>query len=491
MGPALRKTLAVLGTLGFHTGLLLWGAFGPSPELDLDIDIELEEVELLDPDAIQAEAPPPPEPPPPVVAPPPVTEPTPVDPAAEEKQKAEEEKKKEEPPPEPKRDLGKKATQVDRLGPTNSTFYMLLVPKKIRSLSFGDKARDVMAPLPDYQYLVAGGGLDPLTDFDHLVIASPNITDWTQTFLAVDYKMSREKMKAAIEQAVAASGEVIEWIEEDGVLRGNPRPANESDEDVDPRWFVLLEDKIAVYVREEFLPHVLGDEESADAPTAGGYVANLTKLRRFASRQPTSGMQIVIKDIRAAVKQSRGFKFQLPDRLEVSVEATEEPEVLVRMEWPDVVEAKAFELFWRDDIPRVIDRYKVPLVFNPKSYYDQIEVSQDAGKVDLWARFDTGQASTILDLVAQQSAKIAGKTPEELAEQRRRRIEKLREKRAAQRDSETKGASEGGGKPIRDPERRSPGDAPPPVEPSKTPSDDATPPASDGPARDTGASPPQ
>ncbi len=466
MKPGARIGLALSGSLALHGALLFWGVLVYAPELDIDIEIEFTDVELLDPDQIQAQAPPPPEvqpvvPPPPTPNAEPPKEPAedPAKKAEEEKKKKEEEEKKKAEAEANKRDLGKRTTKVDQLGPTNSTFYMLLVPKKIRELSYGDKALAVMSPLPDYQYLIAGGGLDALKDFDHLVIASSDIRDWTQTFLAVDYTMSREKMKAAIERAVDNAGETIEWTEEKGILRGNPTP-KDGLEDVDPRWFVLMEDKVAVYVREEFLPHVLGEKESDEADaeptsatTSGSYVANLAKLRRFASRQPTSGMQVVMKDLRAATKRAKGLPFQLPDRIELSVEATEEPELLIRMDWPELVETKVAEGWYKEKLPQILDgNFKLkPIKW---MVYDAIEVRRKQNALEFWARFETDRASMLLGMIGDQVSKMMKRTPQELAQQQRERLEAKRKRDAKRQESQA--PAEGGAAGEEAPQRPSP-----------------------------------
>jgi outer membrane biosynthesis protein TonB len=478
MGPRTRKALAMAGSTIFHGGLLFWGAFVYAPEFDFELDVEFEEVELLDPDMIQGQQPQPAEVKP-VEVPPPTPQPTP-EPAKEPEKKEETKKDEEKKEDANQRDLGKRKTQVDQLGPTNSTFYMLLVPKKIRQLSYGARASEIMAPLPDYQYLVAGGGLDALEDFDHLVIASSDIRDWTQTFLAVDYKMPRAEMKAAIERAVANADETIEWTDDKGILRGNPKPEDGS-EDVDPRWFVLLEDNIAVYVREEFLPHVLGEQETGEEATAGAYVANLAKLRKFASRQPTAGMQLVMKDLRAATKRVKGLPFQLPDRIELSVEATEEPELLVRFDWPELVETKAFEIWWNDELPKILDGNLKAKPFK-WMVYDIVEARRKQNAMELWARFETDQAAMLLGIIADQTSKLLKKTPQELAAQRRERLENFRKRQEA-RERRPQGPAQG-------PSLR-PGDAnEPPARPKPSPAPAEDPPP-DVPNPDPDASPSQ
>ena len=70
---------------------------------------------------------------------------------------------------------------------------------------FSDNVVEIMAPLPDFQFIVDGGGFQALRDFNYLVIASPNLRDLTQTFLAVEYKLSQQEMMAGLQRA--AEGE--------------------------------------------------------------------------------------------------------------------------------------------------------------------------------------------------------------------------------------------------------------------------------------------
>jgi len=416
-----RKAYAVVGSALLHVAPLVGGMISFDPKIELDLDLEFTEVELIDPDQLQGAAPPQPEPtpvaappstPPPTTTPPPTPAPTPEPPKPPPPKPAED--------PADQHDLGKQSSKVDQLGPTNSTYFVMLVPKKIRKLSFADKALDIMAPLPDFQYLIAGGGFDALRDFDHIIVASPDLRDWRQTFLAVDYRVSREEVQRAIERAAAANDESVEWIEENGIIRGNPRPLDEDEPDVDNRWFVLLEDKIAVYVRDEFLSHVLAEEVGEDK-TAGNYVANLTKLRKFAARQPTAGMQIVARDLRQALKRSK-LPFQIPDSVELSAEAAEEPELLIRGEFSSVVEAKAFEKWWKTDVPTRFDE-SLQLKIAKGMFYDPVELTRDDKEIRLWARFETQQASLILGFIAENYARYMKKTPEEVEALRRARKE--------------------------------------------------------------------
>jgi hypothetical protein len=416
VGDRSRKSFAVAGSILLHVAPLVYGLIGFNPTLDVDFELEFTEVELIDPDQIQGTSPPPPVKPAP--APPvPEVEPTPPEPAPT----PEPAPKPEPPKPEPEKpthDLGKKTSEVDQLGPTNSTYFVMLVPKKIRKLSFADKALDIMAPLPDFEYLIVGGGFDALRDFDHIVVASPDLRDWRQTFLAVDYRISRQEVQRAIERAAAANDESIEWIEENGIIRGNPKPLEEGEPDTDNRWFVLLEDKVAVYVRDEFLPHIL-EEEVGDAKTAGNYVANLTKLKAFAARQPTAGLQVVLKDMNRALKKS-SLPFEVPDSIELSAEAVEDPELLVRGEFASVVEAKAFEKWWNESVPQLLSK-SLQAKIAKGMFYDPVVLERDDKEIKLRATFTAKQATLILSFIGDTYAKLVKKTPEQMAELRAQR----------------------------------------------------------------------
>ncbi len=364
----------------------------PSPlDVDLELEFELVEVDLVDPDAIQGtdvNAGPQPEPEPE----PPAPEPPPEEPPKEEP--AKEEPPKEEPVVDegPKRDLGKKKSRVGKLGPPSANYHVLLSTRNIRKLPFGQDAMKIVAPLPDFEYLVARGGFDALKDFDHILIASSNLRSVTQTFLAVDYRISREAVKAKIETAVRKSNQTIEWTEHGGALSGNPIPADGSADD-DPRHFVLLEKKVAVLVRPEFLPAVLG-ENVGEEKTAANFVGELTKLRRYARRMPTAGLQFVAHDLHAALKRTSTSKFDLPNDIELTIEAQKDPEIHIRMKFTTASGAKGFVTWLKTDIRDWLAQYFLAGVF------DALEIEQKNRELTIWGELDEMQMNIILPTAA-------------------------------------------------------------------------------------------
>lgn len=417
MTPLRKNILAVLGSLAVHVGPAIPMSCGFGIDIPLpEFELEVTEMEFIDPEqqldpSKQEQKPPEQE----AVAPPmgPELPPEGEGPKPEDK------------PPEPPKPkvFGEKTSKVDQLGPTGSNFYALLNAKKVAPLVFAESVVEIMAPLPDFQFIIEGGGFHPLRDFNYIVIASPDIRVVTQTFLAVEYKLPQTEIQSGLERAAAGRGEKIEWVVKDGRTMGNPAPIDNPEKDHDPRWFVFLDDKVAVYVREEFLPSITAGPDESKGKTAGNFIANLTKMKTFAAREPRAGLQLVLKDILASIKV-KNFPFELPNNVELMAEAAVEPELMIKFEFLDAIAAKRLEKQWQDDLPRFIDE-KVPFVARGivRGFYDSTTFTLDGNKVTLRCPFSEDQAKLILDQIAAGARKMLKKTPEEIEADRKRRDE--------------------------------------------------------------------
>jgi len=417
---ARRRTLAVLGTIAIH-GLPLVTFSTCSLGIDVEMpefEFELTEVEFIDPNLELGDGLPEPEP-----EPEPVVEPPPEEPPEEPPEGDTDGPEEPEPEPEPKKQFGDKKSRVDKLGPANSNFFMLLNAKKTAGLPYAESIIEIMAALPDFQFVIDGGGFHPLRDFNYLVIASPDIRDVSQTFIAVEYKLTSEEVRAGLNRAAADREQSIEWEERGGFTMGNPKPIGDPESDWDPRWFVFLDNKVAVYVREEFLPSIVDGPDDSKGKTSGNFVANLTKMRRFAAREPKAAMQMQMKDIYASVRMKK-TPFTIPDAIEVMAEAAAGPEIVVKMGFLDKPAAEKFEGEWRELLPRFIDD-KVPMLMRgmARGLYDQIDLARDNKGVTLRSEFSKTQATLILDQVASISSKMLRRTPEQMEQLRKRRTE--------------------------------------------------------------------
>lgn len=434
MSDARRKTVAAMVAVVMHGGMLLSAFTIVPPAIDVDFELEWEmtEVELLDPNAISGDdldaEPVPPEPDPPEPEPP-----TP-EPPAEEPKLEEPEPEPEEPVEDegPKRDLGKKKSRVSKLGPPSANYHVLMSTRNIRKLPFGQDAMNMISPLPDFEYLVTDGGFDPLDDFDHVLLASSNLRSVTETFLAVDYRIPRDEVKAKIEAAAAKNDEAIEWRDHGGVLSGNPKPTD-GGTDWDPRHFVLLEKNIAVLIRPEFLPAVL-EEQVGETKTAANFVGELTKLRRYAGRIPTAGVQFVAHDLHAALKRSNdGRGNPIPNDVEFTMEAQNDPEFHVRFDYVTTADAQSFMHFWHNDLRKAVDG-NITAKIMLGGMLDDIEVERSGTEVTIWGELAQEQIELILTTMASVVERQQARARERLNERRTELEEKQREEKPTEGD---------------------------------------------------------
>lgn len=408
-----RYTLGLVLSLGLHAlPAFPWSFFGLGFDMDVDLpEFELTAIELTDIDASFGEGEPEPEPTPEPLAIPEAAPPPPADtPEEGVGPEVKEEEEKEEPKP-----FGEKKAKLDKVGPPNAYAFAFLAARKASKLKAAPQLVELMAALPDFIYIVDGGGFNVLRDFDYLVIASPNPRAINATFVAVKYRLSQPEMQSGLTRAAEAAGESVEWVQQRGVLVGDPKPA--SGRDHDPRVFVFLNNKTAIYVRREFLPAVLAKHGSEDAEdedagavddskSMADFVANMTRLRRFASREPNAAVIATVKDIRSKIRKGTAT-FTVPDALELMVEASDTPEVVIKLDVVKKDEAKQLVKEWNEDLPKLID--KVPFVVRPlvRGLYEGIEVEQSRQQVTLRSQFTETQVSMLLSQATKGTRKIA------------------------------------------------------------------------------------
>lgn len=348
----LSAVLSVLAHVLF-TIAFVWAAkleTEPEPLVidDGDFSIDIVEFEVKDilPDAAQGDPqpePPEPEPAPEEAAPPP--EPLPEGPAtAPELPEPEPEA-----PPKPK--FGAKTSKIAAMVPENATWTLMLANTRIKKLPFRDEATEIMAPLRDYQLLVDDAGFNVWEDFEFIVMGSPDFTDMTQAFVAVQYEFGHAEMKAGVDRACAKAEMVVDWREENGATIGDPRMIDPEQDEFDDRQFVLLPgDSVALYVREEFIPQIIAGPEGGKGKTSGNFVANIAKMRKFTQAEPKAGVQLVLADLRSVIKLPKDSAFDVPDRVELMWEAAKTPELVVKIDFIAEEHATKAETYWNEQL---------------------------------------------------------------------------------------------------------------------------------------------
>ncbi|MEM6989723.1 MAG: hypothetical protein AAF721_04480 [Myxococcota bacterium] len=302
---------------------------------------------------------------------------------------------------------------TEELPPALGTFYLLLRTTRIRKLPYAKAARSMLHSLPDFDFLVRSGGLDPLDDFDHIVIASPNITNALDTFYAAEYTGSRKRIRKAIERAVATEGEVIEWTDKGGFMRGNPRPSDPKQEDSDSRWFVFQRDqKVVMLVREAFVGHIVAGAASnaGGASTPGQFVSTIADLGKFAAERPRLGLQAQVTGIRSVLRRPE-LPFSTPDLVEISVEPADDHITIVKLGFAAAPDATGFKRWYETELAQELDKQQLRPVIKP--IYDQVALSRDGETITLRTDLTEPQIVFVLDrLAASVSPASAGKRPE-------------------------------------------------------------------------------
>jgi hypothetical protein len=466
-----------------HATLVFWGFWRFDLGLDpnLELEFEFEEIDFIDIAAEQADEP----------EPEPGVSPIPLGPELPEEGLGPEEAEDEE--EEPKKQFGDKTAKVDKLAPSNATFFMLMANRRIKRMPYADDYMLAFSPQRDFKYLVDGGGFHPWNDFEYMLIASSDIRDPFQNFIVVAHKLDNRIVKAGIERAARNFNQTLEWEERDGVLLTNPRPADPEVEDKDPRFFVLLSENTAVYVREEFLDVILDpDAVTGDKKTSRSFVANLTKLRRFAAAEPKAGFTMVARDLTSALKKGKDvapWGGRLFSDMEFQFEAARSPNVLARLEFPDENSAVKFASYWSKVLSKKIQD-DLKLKFTVGALYKAIKLQREGAQVTLRAKLTKGQAESAAKMAAQMATSLTEQKKKETAVASTMREQSMLERAEDQRRLE---AGESLDAPAGEAPRPAGASATPPTQPagaaSDPPSGSAKQPPSELPADAAGADP--
>ncbi|MCA9700366.1 MAG: hypothetical protein KC431_22760, partial [Myxococcales bacterium] len=335
-------------------------------------------------------------------------------------------------PPKPK--FGEKSSKIKSMVPPNATWTLMLANKRIKKLPFRDSATEIMAPLRDFRLLVDEAGFDVWEDFDFVVMGSPDATDQTQAFVAVQYGFGHEEMMAGIDRACAREHMVVDWRQEGEGKKaawiGDPRlldPELEA-KNPDDRQFVLLPgDKVAVYIREAFVEQVVAGPDKSKGKTSANFVANISKMSRFTSAEPKAGVQLVVEDIRGMVRVPKDFPLEIPSRAELMWEAAKSPELVIKLEFLELAHAERDLAYWNEQLEEDLKKLGAWDVAGGMIAATTIE--QDQRTLILRHQFNEVSARIVLQMVAKEFGKAMrySKKEAEAAKEAREAMWELRE----------------------------------------------------------------
>lgn len=215
-------------------------------------------------------------------------------------------------------------------------------------------ARDVaqlLQAIPDWQLVLNGSDLDPLTDLDRVLLASPNL--------------QRSQIVMAGEHAHAAEGEDgTAWmrgvVERFGAARGVPTPWREAlgvtvapwpNEDATERLLAILGPRHFALCRPEDLARVLAIAEARDAAMEQETVeaARARGAAALLAMEPDEALSLEVEGARSFLGR-RGDPTRFPARLSASMRRDGERAVRLRARarFDDEAQAERAAAYWNE-----------------------------------------------------------------------------------------------------------------------------------------------
>ena len=333
--------------------IMVWG-FG------LDLSLPKAQITWLDLDntlgaPVSIPIQPPPPPPPPEAKPPP---PPPEDAVPVKKKKKRKKKKKKRPP-----DAGPPAPQVpfstDRmalgeLAAGDASLMLLIRTDRLRGTPYEDQVRRLLHVFYDHKTLLYASGLDPIQDFDALLIATPNPYRLTRTLLAVRHRLSSRNMRRALSRAARYEGKKMRWKRvargHRGIIPTPPRLAR------DPR-VVIVRPGLAMLMDPALLPTLdeIPQAPGGSAPDAGARPLSWAqRLAAMGSRggSKKDGPSLLLQGVNLPrlIRLPAGVPVPLSIRVSLAALEPARPEGLLTFASED--DARRF----LDDLPRHLER---------------------------------------------------------------------------------------------------------------------------------------
>jgi hypothetical protein len=210
---------------------------------------------------------------------------------------------------------GTAAPLLSDLAPGDAALILVLRMDRIQGSPYEASVRRLLQVFYDHKTLLwTSSGLDPVKDFETLLIATPNPYRLTRTFLAVRHRLPRHRIRRALERSVRYGRGRMRWSRRGKLERGDiPAPPKLPH---DPR-VVLLGDGLVMLTDPNHVP-LLSTDLSAPAPRPGkspnaspdagirtgqGWLESLRRMNRTGGLgKDVPGMQLMAINLRRLVR---------------------------------------------------------------------------------------------------------------------------------------------------------------------------------------------
>lgn len=303
----------------------------------------------------------------------------------------------------------------------NADIRLLVFNSRIRKHSVGKKIGGLLSKTTQWRDFLGTAKLDPIKDFDRILIAAPQLRDSSKAVILIEHRMSEKQLKAALDRLVKRSKKHGgKWLEDAALPTASARA------DGAPRVFVIASPKVVVIGPP-------GTEKQAAA------IGNSLK---FPSPKGDEALTTYVKE---PWKAFVGIPFRVPKTIRwvrMKIEPRSDGGVEAKLELQDASPeaAKASARLLENGIIGATT-VKIPgalaklLGKKEKSYLEQVRFTAKGSKIHGHISVSESQLETVLEAVQELSEIYAHKRkkPKRLTKKQRKQKKRERKKSGKQK----------------------------------------------------------
>jgi len=302
------------------------------------------------------------------------------------------------------------------LAPGDAALMLLLRMDRLRKSPYERAVRSLLEVFYDHKTLLWASGLDPIRDFEAMLIATPNPYRVTRTFLAVRHNMSTYKMRRGLSRAAKYQRKRMRWRRHRAGLQGTiPSPPRHPK---DPR-VVILKRNVVMLTDPSHIPLLsLRQGGASKAPDAGA--SGAPWIQRLEQMEGTGGqggdgpgMLLQAINLPRLIRLPPDFKTPLTFRL--TIPATEPADLHALLTFASEGDAKIFLAA----VPKRIKQAKRSMLLRFMGIIDlleRIKLTRKGKVVEATVTLTGDQVRGLLDIFRQMipQVKVPGMTQRRL-----------------------------------------------------------------------------
>ena len=281
------------------------------------------------------------------------------------------------------------ATEGPSRLPPGAQLALRIDMRRVRESPLGPDVTQFLNAVPDWQLILAGSGIDPVSDLDRLLVATPNLQR-SKLVLAGKHRRDESFARNSVTRLARSRGKSVRWQRKYGVPT-----AQWHNRDSTARTIALLDAQHFSISRRQDLQRVLAlakARELQDAKREGLVTARGPEA--LLSMGPSEALSLEVEGVHRFVL---GNVEQVPVRLRVAVSETGPNEATVHAlaTYASAEEAKAAAAYWE----RVATFYSKQLILTLAGFgktLRQMTLEPDEERVRVTFKLNADQIRFIL-----------------------------------------------------------------------------------------------